>query len=131
LKYITFIKEFASFEFLSLLCVNKDLREVGGTSTIVRKFCHNLLPITFINWKLRNNRSLSNDISSNPSSSNWLKWTLRQTFTTSNPSLLNYFFIELFFFVELSIRPIFEVKIGVASWVRRGQRPNPIWQPQF
>jgi hypothetical protein len=24
-----------------------------------------------------------------------------------------------------SIRPLFEVKIGVASWVRRGQRPRP------
>jgi hypothetical protein len=35
-------------------------------------------------------------------------------------------------------RPIFGVKIGVASWVRRGRRPrpaagrpNPTWQPRF
>jgi hypothetical protein len=43
------------------------------------------------------------------------------------------FWSRLFYF-----RPIFGVKIGVASWVRRGRRPrpaagrpNPIWQPQF
>jgi hypothetical protein len=44
-----------------------------------------------------------------------------------------YFWSRLIYF-----RPIFGVKIGVASWVRRGRRPcpaagrpNPIWQPQF
>jgi hypothetical protein len=85
-----------------------------------------------------------NPSSSNPSSSNFFNVKLlHQTPLRWTIFLWNYFLIPAILAVEFrkkfwqfwqfwffSIRPIFEVKIGVVSWVSRGRRPRPA-NPNF